>query len=66
MEEFSCPTCIARISRSLMNIEGVKDAKVWFYSCKVRAEFDEALVTVELLQTLLTDLGYCVLSKRLA
>lgn len=65
MEEFSCPTCITRISSSLLKVPGVKDAKVWFYSCKVRAEFDEAAVSVDGLQAILTDLGYCVLSKRL-
>ncbi|HUG56634.1 MAG TPA: heavy-metal-associated domain-containing protein [Candidimonas sp.] len=66
MDEFSCPTCIIKISRALLKEVGVKNAKVWFYSCKVRVEFDEAIVTVELLQSLLTRLGFRVLSNRVA
>lgn len=66
MDEFSCPTCIHKISNALSKEQGVKNAKVWFYSCKVRVEFDAAIVTVDGLQHLLTRLGYCVLSNKVA
>lgn len=64
MDEFSCPTCIARISGTLLKQKGVKDAKVLFYACKVRAEFDESLTTVDILEAMIAGLGYGILSKR--
>lgn len=66
LETLSCPSCVKKIESALNKQEGVKETNVLFNSSKVKADFDEALVTVEQLEATITKLGYPVLSKKVS
>lgn len=61
-EQFSCPSCVAKIEKTLGKVEGVSDVNVMFHSSKVKVEFDDSTVTKETLAETVTKLGYPVLS----
>jgi copper chaperone len=64
METLSCPSCIRKIEGALEKQAGVMEAKVLFHSSKVKVDYDEKLVTDELLEHTIVKLGYPVLSKK--
>lgn len=61
-EQFSCPSCVAKIEKTLGKVEGVSDVNVMFHSSKVKVQFDDSTVTKETLAETVTKLGYPVLS----
>lgn len=66
MEPFSCQACTQQIERALGRQSGIKDGKVLFHSEKVRVEFDEALVSIQRIEEVIVQLGFPVISRKLA
>jgi len=60
LEPLSCPSCIKRIEKAMSKEKGVEDAKVLFNSSKVKANFDEDIVTADHLAEMVEKLGYPV------
>jgi len=65
MEELTCPSCIKKIEKALSKQSGVNQIKVLFNSGKVKITFDEDKASPKEYETLLTKLGYPVLSTKL-
>ncbi|WP_144460625.1 heavy-metal-associated domain-containing protein [Siminovitchia fortis] len=66
MEALTCPSCIKKIEGALKKQKGVQEAKVLFYSSKVKVIYNEAVVSADKLQGIITKLGYPILSKKVA
>jgi len=66
LETLSCPSCVKRIEKALAKEKGVDDAKVLFNSSKVKANFDEGIVTADQLKDLIEKLGYPVNKTKVA
>lgn len=56
--ELNCPSCVAKIEKSLGRLDGVERAKVHFNSGKIEVEHDPALVSAEALVQAVRDAGY--------
>lgn len=66
MEPFSCPSCIKKIESALSKAVGVISAKVLFHAGRIRIEFDSAATSADALESIVTRLGYPVLSKKVS
>jgi len=66
LETLSCPSCIKRIEKALAKENGVEDAKVLFSSSKVKANFDEGIVTADHLSEMIEKLGYPVKKRKVS
>ncbi|WP_163971486.1 heavy-metal-associated domain-containing protein [Oceanobacillus halotolerans] len=66
LEPLTCPSCIKKIEGKLNKMDGVKEAKVLFNSSKVKVTFDTEVATPEALQETIENLGYPVLSNKVA
>jgi copper chaperone len=64
LETLTCPSCIKKIEGVLGREEGVEEAKVLFNSSKVRAQYNEEVVSAKQLQDVIEKLGYPVLSAK--
>jgi copper chaperone len=62
LEPLTCPSCIKKIETKLSKMNGVDEAKVMFNSSKVKATFDENLVTTDELKATIEKLGYPVIA----
>ena len=52
-QEFSCPSCVAKIEKALHNMNGVEKAKVHFNTGRVEVEHDpEQASTDDLVKTI--------------
>lgn len=52
-QEFSCPSCVAKIEKALHGLDGVQEAKVHFNTGRVVVEHDpERASTDELVETI--------------
>lgn len=59
-DEFTCPSCIAKIETKLNGLDGVTSAEVKFASGRVLVAHDPAQVSVRDLVTAVKDVGYTV------
>ena len=66
LETLSCPSCIKRIEKAMNKEKGVEDVKVLFNSSKVKANFDEGIVTADHLAKMIEKLGYPVKKTKVA
>jgi copper chaperone len=66
VEPLSCPSCIKKIETALKRTDGVEEAKVMFHSNKVKASFNEEIVDADSIQSVITNLGYPVLSQKIS
>ena len=66
LEPLTCPSCVRKIESTLSKKEGVESARVLFNSSKVKAEFDEGQTDADELRTVITKLGYPVLSAKVS
>jgi copper chaperone len=66
VEPLSCPSCIKKIETALNKEDGVEEAKVMFHSNKVKASFNEEIVNADAIQSVITNLGYPVLSQKIS
>ncbi|MBC8080116.1 MAG: heavy-metal-associated domain-containing protein [Gorillibacterium sp.] len=64
LETLTCPSCVKKIETTLQKQTGVKEAKVWFHSSKVKVDYDEKMVPVQQLEETITKLGYPVLAVK--
>lgn len=64
LETISCPSCIAKIEGALKKTAGVQQSEVLFNTSRVKAEFDEAVVTSAEIKARIEKLGYKVLSEK--
>ncbi len=64
LETIACPSCAAKIENVLTKTNGVQEVEVLFNSSRVKAEFDESVVTSEELKGKIEGLGYKVLSEK--
>ena len=64
LNELSCPYCMAKIEGAMTTTKGVANAKVLFNASKVKAEFDENVVSADELISKVEKLGYPVLSSK--
>lgn len=58
LRRLTCPSCIHTIEKTIMNLEGVRYAKVLFHSNRVSVSFDETLVAEEQLAEILAETGF--------
>lgn len=61
LETLTCPSCISKIEGVLKKEPGVKTAKVFFNSSKVKIEYNEDEVSSKQLEELIERVGYPVL-----
>lgn len=66
LEDLTCPSCMAKIEGAMLKTKGVRCVKVLFNASKVKAEFEEELVTADQLVSKIEKLGYPVLSSKTA
>lgn len=58
--ELSCPSCMSKIQKAMLQQPGVQHVDVLFNASKVKVELDETQNTPEQLAQVITDLGYRV------
>ncbi len=63
LQPLTCPSCIAKIERTMAQRPGVSQASVLFNASKVKVTFDEGQVSADQLGKVLGDLGYPVVSR---
>lgn len=59
-DEFSCPSCIAKIETKLNGLDGVESAEVKFASGRVLVEHDPKTISVRDLVGAVAEVGYKV------
>ena len=64
LETLTCPSCMAKIQGALKKTEGVKSHDVLFNSSRVKVEFDESLVDIDMIKNSIETIGYRVLSVK--
>ncbi|CAM2832353.1 MULTISPECIES: heavy-metal-associated domain-containing protein [Staphylococcaceae] len=66
LETLSCPSCLQKIDNAVKGLDGVeKDSvKVMFNASKVKADFDEAVTTIENIENAIENLGYPVTKSK--
>lgn len=60
LDELSCPSCMSKIQKAMLQQPGVQHVDVLFNASKVKVELDETQNTPEQLAQVITDLGYRV------
>ncbi|OQB25611.1 MAG: Copper chaperone CopZ [Firmicutes bacterium ADurb.Bin182] len=64
LETVSCPSCIAKIQGMLKKTAGVTESEVLFNTSRVKATFDENVISSEDIKAKIEILGYKVLSEK--
>jgi len=64
LETLTCPSCLAKIDGALKRLDGVEKAKVLFNSSKVKAKYDESLLSAQDIADTIENLGYKVLTVK--
>ena len=62
LEDLTCPSCMAKIEGAMLKTKGVRCVN----ASKVKAEFEEELVSADQLVSKIEKLGYPVLSSKTA
>ncbi|AGS34134.1 hypothetical protein B841_03255 [Corynebacterium maris DSM 45190] len=57
-DEFSCPSCVAKIENKLHSLDGVETAEVKFSSGRILVEHDPQKVPVRDLVDAIAEVGY--------
>lgn len=57
-EDFSCPSCVTKIEKSVGQLAGVNQVKVNFASARIQVEHDANLVSVDELIAAVAKVGY--------
>ena len=63
LEDLACPTCVQKIENAVKSVNGVDETsiKVMFNASKLKANFDEAVTSLEAIQGVIEKVGYDVL-----
>lgn len=66
LETLSCPSCLQKIESAVKGLDGVdfNSVKVLFNSSKVKADFDENMLTVKAIEKSIENLGYSVIKSK--
>jgi copper chaperone len=64
LETLVCPSCVLKIEGTVGKIAGVNKAEVLFNASKLKVEFDENQVKVDVIRKTVEKLGYKVLSEK--
>ena len=64
LEQLTCPTCVSKIQNKLDSTKGIENAKVLFTSSKVKAEYDESVLSQDEIVNAIESLGYEVLKVK--
>lgn len=67
LETLTCPTCISKIQAAINSFKGVDQSsiKVLFNSSKLKFNFEETIVEVEIIKEKIEAMGYQVLDIKL-
>ncbi|MGX7074806.1 heavy-metal-associated domain-containing protein [Globicatella sanguinis] len=67
LETLTCPTCVSKIQAAINSFKGVDQSsiKVLFNSSKLKFNFEEAIVEVEIIKEKIEAMGYQVLDIKL-
>lgn len=57
-DEFTCPSCVAKIEKMLAATPGVMNAKVYFNTGRIEIEHDAVSAPVETLVSAVKSAGY--------
>ena len=57
-QEFSCPSCVAKIEKALKAVDGVQEAKVHFNTGRIEVEHDLEKVDGSKLVDVVQSVGY--------
>ena len=57
-QELSCPSCVAKIEKSLKALDGVSEAKVFFNTGKIEVQHDPQKVNAQGLIQAVKAVGY--------
>lgn len=57
-DEFSCPSCVAKIEKALKALPGVEDARVHFSTGRIEIDHDPASAPVDTLVQAVRSTGY--------
>ena len=60
LETLACPSCVLKIEKAIMSLDGVKkeSIKILFNASKARFEFNSQLVTIEDIEAAIGNMGY--------
>lgn len=58
MEELVCPMCAQKIETALSKVDGVNEAKVSYNASKAKVDFDENVISLDELISVINGLGY--------
>ncbi|MGX7077828.1 heavy-metal-associated domain-containing protein [Globicatella sanguinis] len=67
LETLTCPTCVSKIEAAINSFKGVDQSsiKVLFNSSKLKFNFEETIVEVEIIKDKIEAMGYQVLDIKL-
>jgi copper chaperone len=57
-QDFSCPSCVAKIETALKAVKGVAEAKVYFNTGKIEIQHDPQVATAGDLVKAVKSVGY--------
>lgn len=57
-KELTCPSCIAKIEKALMAVDGVETAKVYFNTGRIEVQHDSDMVNGDNLEKAIRAVGY--------
>ncbi|MDM5157255.1 heavy-metal-associated domain-containing protein [Bacillus sp. DX1.1] len=66
LEPLTCPSCIKKIESTLTKKAGVESVKVLFNLGKVKTQFDQSLTNAKNIEETIKNLGYIVISAKVA
>lgn len=63
LDTLTCPSCALKIEGAIKSLDGInkESVSVLFNSSKVKVEFDESIVNVDMIGQAISKLGYDVL-----
>ncbi len=64
VDGMTCPACESRISKSLLALGGVADARAQVRGGRVEVEYDESLIDLGTIKSAIERVGYAVREKR--
>ena len=57
-KELTCPSCVAKIEKALIALDGVEEAKVHFNTGRIEVQHDPQTVRGEDLEKAIQSIGY--------
>lgn len=58
LDGLTCPSCMTKIQKALVNQDGVEKVQVLFNASKAKVDFDDTIVSAEELGAVVDKLGY--------